>query len=323
MKIALSKIKPSPDNATGRSEINEAMEELIATIKAVGVCEGISVRPNGKEYEIIGGERRWFAAKKAGIKEVDAIVHDVDEAQARLMRLASLSHSDWEYEEFAKAIWRELIERPEASLTDLSNATGLSRNKIKDAADFAAATEYDAVVRFDGEIKAAATSEIWSRFNPKKEKRYQTLVKQITNKCSDEKIGYNMEVRKLCNRVKKALPNTVVFGNPEEDDYEEHNFELDAVLRIEWGIKDYETEVKYIAEGTEEEERKRWEAARFDEKAMKKFTDALLAWKRALKEVNRTKSKFSPEAAQFCANELEGISKIEDEILEYFNQRSP
>ena len=78
MKVKLTEIKASKDNAAGRSEMNEAMEELIATIKAVGVCEGISVRPNGKGYEVIGGERRLFAAKKAGLKEVDVIVHDVD-----------------------------------------------------------------------------------------------------------------------------------------------------------------------------------------------------------------------------------------------------
>lgn len=322
MKIALSKIKPSPDNAEGRSETNEAMEELIATIKAVGVCEGISVRPNGKDYEIIGGERRWFAAKQAGLKEVDAIVHDVDEAQARIMRLASLAHEDWSKEEFAKTIWKELTER-NISGAELSRITGIAKHKITNAVHYAAAQKYEAVVIIDGEIKVPATIEVWSRLNPKRDGKYLPLVKSVTSKCSDEGIAFNMDVRKLCNRIKKALPNVVAFGDPEDKDYEEHNFELDAVLRIKWDIKDYETEVKYITEGTEEEERKRWEAAKFNKRAMKEFTDALLAWKKALKEVNRTKSKFSPEAAQFCANELEGISKIEDEILSYFNQRSP
>jgi ParB/RepB/Spo0J family partition protein len=329
IKVKLSQISPSPDNASGRSEMNEEMEELIATVKAQGVVGGISVRPNGKGYEIIDGERRWFAATKAGnIKEVDVVVHDVTAEEARLMRLASLSHKDWEHEEFVNKIVYELANRfkdngKPITYTDLSKLIGVSNQKIGDAAAYYAAKNFEAVVIIDGEVKIPATIEIWQALNPDQVKEkygsgYPELVKKVTNKCSEEKIAFNMEVRKLVRLVKKALPNDVAFGEPDDKDYEIHNFEIDAILRIPWDTEDFETEVKYMTEGMEEAEHKRWEAARFNKKAMKDFTNSLIAWQKAIKQVERTKHQFSPEAAQFCVNALAEIRELEDSITTFF-----
>lgn len=325
MKVAISKVKPSPDNAAGRSKMTPEMKELIATIEAVGVCESIGVRPDGKGYEVIGGERRLFAAKKAGLKEIDVVVHDVDKAQARLMRLASLTNEDWGYEEFAERIWRELEER-EINQSELGRLIGLKRNRIDGAVNFHSAKMADAVVVIDGKIRADATATIWRLLKNVEIVGADHLKKLVAAKVSEEwKPEAGVKTRnfaiKLCNRIKKAAPNIVVFGKPDDKDYEKHNFEVEAILRIEWGIENYETEIKYIAEGMEEAERKRWEAARFDENAMKKFADALIAWKKALKVVEKTKVKFSPDAAQFCANLLEEVRDVEDQILGYFNEK--
>lgn len=323
MKVKLSSIKPSPDNAEGRSDMNEEMEELIATIKAVGVCEGVSVRPNGKGYEIIGGERRWFAAKKAGLKEVDVIVHEVSEEKARLMRLASLAHSDWKQEQFAIGVWKEMAEN-NWSANRLSKETGLPAQRLSRAANLYAATMKGCAIYFDGEIQADSTSMLYAAFSKQIQSEGETavsIVKSVANKIMEERIE-NRQAYKLIPRIKKVLPNVVAFGNKEDKDYEEHNFELAAILRIPWNTKDFETEVKYMAQGMEDEDRKRWEAARFDEKAMKKFATALIAWKKAMKEVERTKKNFSPEAAQFCANAINEIREVEDNLLAFFSEKA-
>ena len=324
MKIPLSKIKPSPDNASGRSEMNDAMEELIATIKAVGVCEGISVRPKGSGYEVIGGERRLFAAKKAGLKEVDVVVHDATAEQARLMRLASLAHENWSDDALASAIWRELKDRPKMSHKGLSQMTGLPQAKVTYYAAYHAAKLYDAVVEFDGEVKVAATSEIWMRFNPEKDNRYQSLVKEITNKCSTEKIGYNMEVRKLCNRIKDTLPKIVVFGESKDDDYEEHNFELGAVLEEPFRTgQEYERVISAIVTTKEKNARDEWEVARFDDKVVKKFTEQISAWRKALTTIEKVPAKrrrFSFDSAQFIVNAIEGLQAQENELLGFLRE---
>ena len=63
----------------------DKLNELSKSIKKSGLIQPIAVRKNlrdGNKYEIIAGERRWIAAKKAGLIEIPIIVLDVDDAEA-------------------------------------------------------------------------------------------------------------------------------------------------------------------------------------------------------------------------------------------------
>lgn len=321
MKVALSKIKPSPDNAAGRSEMNVAMEELIATIKAVGVCEGISVRPNGNGYEVIGGERRLFAAKEAGLKEVDVIVHEVPSNEARLMRLASLTHEDWEYEAFAEKIWQELADRPTWTAHKLHKETGISKQKVERGLAFHAGKMEGAVVEIDEEVAVYQTYTLHQRLSDKNGGTKE-LRQAVAEKMSNEKVEAKPS-EKLCARVKKALPAIVEFGiRPEPEkgikgdkDYEENNFELDAVLRITWGADNYEGQVKAMAEALHGDCLKDWEAARFGNTQLKAFTKGANEWKKELRKVLKFKKAFTWEHAQFTLNLLEGVDELAQELI--------
>ncbi|MFX1340822.1 MAG: ParB/RepB/Spo0J family partition protein, partial [Promethearchaeota archaeon] len=65
--ISLDKIDPNPIQA--RNELGD-IDELTNSIKEKGILEPILVRPNEGRYEIIAGERRFVAAKKAGMEIV-------------------------------------------------------------------------------------------------------------------------------------------------------------------------------------------------------------------------------------------------------------
>jgi ParB family chromosome partitioning protein len=71
-----------------RREIHqEPLEELAASIKAKGVIQPIVVRPlpagaSGARYEIVAGERRWQAAKLAGLTDIPVIVRDLSDQEA-------------------------------------------------------------------------------------------------------------------------------------------------------------------------------------------------------------------------------------------------
>ena len=67
---------------------DNSLEELAASIRAQGLMQPILVRPIGNNrYEIIAGERRWRAAKIAGLAEVPALVRDVPDSSALAMAL--------------------------------------------------------------------------------------------------------------------------------------------------------------------------------------------------------------------------------------------
>lgn len=72
-----------PNPAQPRKSFSaEALSELAASIRTSGVLQPIIVRPRGDRYEILVGERRWRAAREAGLGRVPAIVREATDAEA-------------------------------------------------------------------------------------------------------------------------------------------------------------------------------------------------------------------------------------------------
>ncbi len=69
-----------PNKYQPRTTFNEeSMNELAQSIKSDGVIQPVIVRRSGAQYQLITGERRWRAAKKAGLKTIPAVIRDVSE----------------------------------------------------------------------------------------------------------------------------------------------------------------------------------------------------------------------------------------------------
>jgi ParB family chromosome partitioning protein len=80
-ELPLEVIEPNPDQPRARID-PEALDGLAASIRASGVVQPLIVRPlAGGKFEIVAGERRWRAAKKAGLKRIPAVVRDEDESR--------------------------------------------------------------------------------------------------------------------------------------------------------------------------------------------------------------------------------------------------
>jgi ParB family chromosome partitioning protein len=120
-----------------RREIQEQpLEELAASIKAQGVIEPIVVRrlaeasPDGARYEIIAGERRWRAAKLAGLTDIPAIVRELTDKEAVAIALIeNIQREDLTAAEEARALKRLTAE---FSLTqqEVADTVGRSRAAV-------------------------------------------------------------------------------------------------------------------------------------------------------------------------------------------------
>ena len=75
MKVNINLIEPNP-NQPRKSFDDNAIHELADSIKSFGVLQPLVVVKNDKFYEIIAGERRWRAAKIAGLKDIPVIVKE-------------------------------------------------------------------------------------------------------------------------------------------------------------------------------------------------------------------------------------------------------
>ena len=80
MKLKISEIEPNRDQPR-KSFDEDGLIELSESIKQFGVLQPILVQKKDDYYEIIAGERRWRAAKLAGIKEVPVIIKDFTEQE--------------------------------------------------------------------------------------------------------------------------------------------------------------------------------------------------------------------------------------------------
>lgn len=108
----------------------EKLEELSDSIKEYGIIQPIIVKRSIKGYEIIAGERRVIAAKKAGLKSVPAIVRDLtDEEMLELSTLENIQRENLNVIEEAYA-YKKMLDMLELTQEQLSKKIGKSRSHI-------------------------------------------------------------------------------------------------------------------------------------------------------------------------------------------------
>ena len=111
----------------------EALEELAQSIKENGVIQPILVRPAKKGYELVAGERRLRAARKAGLKSIPAIVRNLDERQNAFYALIeNMQREDLNILEEAQGI-DEIITKYELTQEEAAKAVGKSRSYVTNA----------------------------------------------------------------------------------------------------------------------------------------------------------------------------------------------
>lgn len=125
-----------PNKSQPRKEFNEeALKSLSESVRENGILQPIIVRKSGVLYEIISGERRFRAAKLAGMREVPCIVKDVDEEKSAVLALIeNIQRKDLSYFEEAMAI-EKLINvyglTQEQTATRLGKAQSTIANKLR------------------------------------------------------------------------------------------------------------------------------------------------------------------------------------------------
>jgi len=129
LEIEVSNILPNPDQP--RAEFNELrIEELSNSIREKGILQPLIVKKKGSSYELICGERRFRAAKKAGLTKVPVIVKDVaDEALLELALIENIQREDLNPLEEAKAYLR-LVEERGLSQEEIAKRVGKDRSTV-------------------------------------------------------------------------------------------------------------------------------------------------------------------------------------------------
>jgi ParB family chromosome partitioning protein len=128
-EIPLDKIKPNPLQPRNEFKM-EKLEELADTIREYGIIQPIIVQKEKDDYILVAGERRFRAAKIAGLKTIPAIIKEYEKRQLMEITLVeNLQREDLNPIEEAKA-YKRLVEEFALSQEEIGKKLGRSRSAI-------------------------------------------------------------------------------------------------------------------------------------------------------------------------------------------------
>ena len=185
-----------PNKGQPRKNFNEdALEELADSIKQFGLIQPLVVQKRDGYYEIIAGERRWRAAKKAGLKEVPVIIRDyTDEEMMEIALIENLQREDLNPIEEAQA-YKKLINDYKLKQDEIAEKVSKSRVAITNSMRLLKLSEkvQDMIV---DEMISSGHGRALLALNDKK------MQEELANRIFDEKLS----VRET-EQIVKALNN--------------------------------------------------------------------------------------------------------------------
>ena len=216
-----------PNRNQPRKEFDkEALSELAASIKQYGILQPIMVQKNGDMYEIIAGERRWRAAKEAGLKEVPVIVRDYDKQKImEISIIENIQRENLNPIEEAMA-YQCLMEEYGLKHDELADKVSKNRSTITNSMRLLRLSENIQQMIIDGKISTGHAKVLLSVEN-----------KEEQEKIAAELISRSLSVRELEKLVKKYIKPRKKKENKDTIDYSLFYKEYEDKLKDILGTK--------------------------------------------------------------------------------------
>ncbi len=130
LEIPISAISANEYQPRTRFE-EQALVSLTDSVRALGVLQPILVREVGPgRFELIAGERRWRAARRAGLPSIPAVVRDVDDRQSLEQAVVENLHREDLNALEEAAAYQQLIDEFQLTQDDVANRVGKSRSAV-------------------------------------------------------------------------------------------------------------------------------------------------------------------------------------------------
>ena len=214
--ITLTSIIPHPGNRRIGGFDQAKLEELAASIKAVGVQQPAVIRPypeDGK-YQIVTGERRWRAAKIAGLAALPCVIREFsDSAVLKLQTIENLQREDIhpldEAEGYRRLIDGDIIDEPAMDVKQLAEEVGKSISYIYQRLKLGDLTDEARQALIENQITPTQAIPI-ARLQKNQQKETLTYIER----------SYNVSVRELSAWIKKAFYLILSSASFKRDDKE-------------------------------------------------------------------------------------------------------
>lgn len=181
IKLKVDDIEPNPDQPR-RTFDEQKLQELAHSVQDQGVLQPIVVRRKGDKYQIIAGERRWQAARIAGLKEVPCVLQEAnDEKALELALIENIQRDDLNPIEEAYT-YKRLMDKLNYTQAELAKAVAKGRSTIANAIRLLDLPEEAQEAMFNEKLTAGHARAVLSVPNPKS--RIKLTQKIIEDKLS-------------------------------------------------------------------------------------------------------------------------------------------
>ncbi|MDO5026765.1 MAG: ParB/RepB/Spo0J family partition protein [Tissierellia bacterium] len=232
--IDIDLIMPNRSNPRKKFD-QEALEELAESIKLYGIIQPIVLVQDGDKYEIVAGERRYRAAKLADLKEVPAIIKDLDDKSKDMISMVeNIQRKDLNPYEEALA-YDNIMKEYRLTQSQLSEVVGKSRTFIANTVRLLSLDDMTIAELEKGNITSTQARALLGVANIIERNKY---LKMLINK----EISVN-EVEKRVSRSKKP-------ENQEEDIYirdvqDRLSETLGAKVKLNKGKKSWKLNIEF------------------------------------------------------------------------------
>jgi len=210
-KIKIIDIEPNKNQPRKKFE-TESLDELSESIKRYGVIQPILVSKKDNYFEIVAGERRWRASKKAGLTEIPCIIVDEDERKNKEIALIeNIQRQDLNPIEKARG-FKQLMEEYGITQMQLSEILGISRSGIANTVRILNLDSRVIELALNGELTEGHCRSLMSFQNP--DKQYEMALQII--KSGDSVRDIERKVKNAKQLKKKDQKYEAIFRDIED-----------------------------------------------------------------------------------------------------------
>ncbi len=209
--IELVNIEPNPSQARKKFS-EESINELATSIKNYGILQPIIVENKGKYYQIIAGERRWRAAKIAGLDKIPCLVRNESEQTAKEISLIENIQRE-NLNPIEKALgYKELIENYNLKQAELADKLGISRTYVTNTLRILNLDSRVIELALEGKLTEGHCKTLVSIEDP--EQQYQLALKIIESGGTVKDLERTLKNKKKA--PKKVAKNEAIYRDIED-----------------------------------------------------------------------------------------------------------
>lgn len=209
--LKINEIEPNKEQARKIFD-EEAIEELSNSIKEYGVIQPIVVAKKENYYEIIAGERRWRASKKAGLETIPVIIKDDNvQRNKEISLIENIQREDLNPIEKARGI-KQLMDEYDLTQQRVADILGKSRSAIANSVRILNLDERVINLALEGKLTEGHCRSLMSITDP--EKQYEVAVQIIEQGDSVREVEKKVKVRKKA--PKKAERYAPIYRDIED-----------------------------------------------------------------------------------------------------------